>query len=151
MGMGRHCLQKLPYYKQWGMDTAAQNGLQMRLSLKGVCDVTARSGSFLVCVFITDKIVMNECAELPFAKHKDRFCMMHIYWFIITKSPVLCISSLTQRTLDSEIEQYIDDHVLSTISLGVMGGGGGLIQSISVYPGLSYPAVMILHPPLTSR
>ena len=50
-----------------------------------------------------------------FVEHKDRFCMMHIYWFIIAKSPVLCISSLTPlslRTLDSEIEQYADDHVL---------------------------------------
>lgn len=29
----------------------------------------------------------------PLARRKDQFCMMHIYWFIIAKSPVLCISS----------------------------------------------------------
>lgn len=32
---------------------------------------------------------MDEFAEIPFARRKDRFSRMHIYWFIITKSPVL--------------------------------------------------------------
>ncbi len=51
------CLRKLLYIT----NTAAH----VRLTVRGVCDVTLRRGSPPFCVLKTGKIVMNECAEMP--------------------------------------------------------------------------------------
>lgn len=59
------------------------------------CDVTAacRRGEFPL-LRASQQTKQEWFCWAPFSKRKDQFCMMHIYWFIITKSPVLCISGL---------------------------------------------------------